>query len=370
MSIEEALLNEFYGTEESAETEDSDTMIKEAQAELVESVADEAGIDLNELTDDELDKFAEYVLTPEGAEEHLDPNLATADAMGRQMAHSFLDEQVKLASHEGSDMYYDDDNHHDAEWTLEDSLLEKAAEWDFIKEAKSKAYNPNDAADSRRGSSRSMGDRARAMGRGAQRMALSASGAKDFRRAKRIGQYLQGDTADAAAIKRQMDAFQGLSEADKSKMLKGYFKGDMNFGDLSKSKGLSDAQMGGLRYGKSKANLRGGAKATALAALAGGGGYLAMREKKSSYEYAPVEWIEDLDGVEFAKLAEFRAAEILAANGVDPETFEYIEPEHIKVANFPEPEEAMDEYEYDEIEGYNDLLDDAALDIIEDLGLL
>lgn len=367
MSIEEALLNEFYGTEESAQADDSDTMIKEAQAELVESVADEAGIDLNELTDDELDKFAEYVLTPEGAEEHLDPNLATADAMGRQMAHSFLDEQVKLASHEGSDMYYDD--YIDDEWTLEDSLLEKAAEWDFIKEAKSKAYNPNDVADARRGSKRTMGDRARAFGRGAKRMALSASGAKDFRRAKRIGQYLQGD-ADAATIKRQMDAFHSLSEADKSKMLKGYFKGDMNFGDLSKTKGLSDAQIGGLRYGKSKANLRGGAKATALAAAAGGAGYLALRgrEKKSSYD--PVEWIEDLDGLEFAKLAEFRAAEILAANGVDPETFEYIEPEHIKVANFPDPEDAIDEYEYEEIEGYNDLLDDAALDIIEDLGLL
>ena len=129
------------------------------------------------------------------------------------------------------------------------------------------------------------------------------------------------------------------------------------------------AQIEGMRRARKAAYMRGGAKATAVSAGLGGLGYLAMREKKSSYDPS-VEWIEELEGVEFAKLAEFRAAEILAANGVDPETFEEIHPEHIKVANFPEPEDAESWEAAEEIQNYNDILDEAALDILEDLGLV
>ena len=342
MSIDEALLNEFYESNEG----DSDEMIKEAQAELIESVADEAGVDLDSLTDDELDKFAEYVLTPEGASEHLDPNLATADAMGRQMAHSFIDEQEKLAHYEGDVMY-----------DYEDTLLEKAAEWEFFKEAKKKK-DP------------SFTDRMRGYGSRGLAGAKRLSGFDDISRARQIGKALGDYKGDMAATGRLgQGSMSGKAEAAmRRQLLKSDNKAIQKM--LGRKGGAVTAR--DLKTLQSGLYTRGGARAAALTAGAGGLGYLAMREKKSSYEaYDPsVAWIEDLEGVEFAKLAEYRAAEILAANGVDPETFEAIYPEHIKVANFPEPEDAEDWESAEDIQDYNDILDEAALDIIEDLGLL
>jgi hypothetical protein len=70
---------------------------------------------------------------------------------------------------------------------------------------------------------------------------------------------------------------------------------------------------------------------------------------------------------EFAKEAEYRAAEILAANGIHPETFEEIQPEEIKVASFPGVEHAADEHEAEALYEYNQMLDDAAIHIIDNL---
>jgi hypothetical protein len=96
MSMDEMLLNELYGSEQVQ----NDEQIKQAQVELVEAVAAEAGVDLNELDDDELAKFAHYVLTDEDEEgvEYADDmnKLAEADLMGRQMAHSYYDELAQL----------------------------------------------------------------------------------------------------------------------------------------------------------------------------------------------------------------------------------------------------------------------------------
>ena len=337
MSIEEALLNEFYQSDEV----ESDDMIKEAQAELIESVADEAGVDLNTLTDDELDKFAEYVLTPEGAEEHLDPNLATADAMGRQMAHSFIDEQEKLAHYTGDNMY-----------DYDDILLEKAAEWELIKEAKEEEK----FIDKKRSLREVGGSIRRGLARG--------TGYRDIRKGMSIGKVLGAGDFNAGQMKSQREAFEALKPKDQKRLMR-----DLLSGKASQKMTGSGATVEAMRRARKAAYMRGGAKATAVSAGLGGLGYLAMREKKSSYDPS-VEWIEDLDGHEFAKLAEFRAAEILAANGVDPDTFEATYPEHIKVANFPEPEDAESYEAAQEIEDYNALLDEAALDIIEDLGLL
>jgi hypothetical protein len=339
MSIDQALLEEFYGSEEQ-----SDDLVKEAQAELIEAVADEAGVDLNTLSDDELDKFAEYVLTPEDADEHLDPTLATADAMGRQMAHSFIDEQEKLAHYTGDSMY-----------DYQDTLLEKAAEWELIKEAKEEEKFID--------KKRSLRDIGGSIRRGLAR----GTGYKDIMKGRQLGGLLAAGDFNASQLKSQREAFEALKPRDQQRLMRDLLTSGKMQGSLG-GKNMA-AQIEGMRRARKAAYMRGGAKATAVTAGLGGLGYLAMREKKSSYDPS-VAWIEDLDGHEFAKLAEFRAAEILAANGVDPDTFEEIYPEHIKVANFPDPEDAHSWEAAQEIENYNDILDEAALDILEDLGLV
>jgi hypothetical protein len=103
--MDELLLNELYGNVESAD----DEQVKLAQAEFVEQAALEAGIDIDTLNDDELSKFAEYVLDNNGvSEEQQYSNLTQeqaleADEMGRIMAHSYADELNKIASYEGDE---------------------------------------------------------------------------------------------------------------------------------------------------------------------------------------------------------------------------------------------------------------------------
>lgn len=131
--MDEQLLAELYGIDpnEQADYEADDSLIKEAQAELVEAVADEAGIDLDEMDDDELEKFASYVLSAEGGEDadsYVDDDMyAQADEMGRVMAHAYADEQMKIAS------YMDDDFD---DFGYENALEKSAAAWDMMKVAK------------------------------------------------------------------------------------------------------------------------------------------------------------------------------------------------------------------------------------------
>jgi hypothetical protein len=355
MTMDQQLFEELYGTNN---PEGSDEQIKEAQAELIEAVADEAGINLNELDDGELDKFAEYCLTPEGAEQHLDPNLATADAMGRQMAHSYADEQIKIASQlQGDDMY-----------DYDDVLLEKAAEWEMFKEAASLRSNSPlvDKAieDSQRGGFKA------GVGKytGYSDLKKGLHMRKQYKRMLASDARTMSDGGLRDALEGDSKAYRNLSDKAK-KMMHRQIKVDAMGG----SKSLRNRGAGSVAAMKAQMNrnlLRGAGKAGAVAAGAGALGYGGYRmAKKSSYDPS-VAWIEDLEGVEFAKLAEFRAAEILAANGVDPDTFEECYPEHIKVANFPEPEDAVDYDSAAEIDDYNDVLDDAALDILEELGFL
>jgi hypothetical protein len=120
--MDEMLLNELYGDEFYGQ---DDEMTKLAQVELVEAVAAEAGIDLDELDDYELAKFAEYVLSEDDgdfedddygyyedddfyAEEDFHEKLAEADVMGRVMARSYVDELDSL-SYGDYDDFYDDE---------------------------------------------------------------------------------------------------------------------------------------------------------------------------------------------------------------------------------------------------------------------
>ena len=385
MSMDQQLIEELYGAD--ANNSSDEETIKEAQAELIEAVADEAGIDLNELDDGELDKFAEYVLSPEDSPELLDPNLATADAMGRQMAHSYADEQMKIAAYLEGDTMFDYD----------DVLLETAEDWELLKEAKK--------GDSISKMNRQPSDKNQGFGARAGQALYRGTGLRDLSRARELG-AIEQKVMKGMKRKERKALNKMIRKQDKR------FRKGRNVMDGSKIKGraarldarderllrrrqiLTGREIGGGNTYASKKQLkahfrgmpvaeqarllretrgakrglyiRGGGRLAATGAILGGGAYLA---KKSSYDPA-LAWIEDLDGFEFAKEAELRAAEILLANGVDPETFEATYPEHVKLASFPEPEDAIDYESAEEIEDYNDDLDDAALDILDELGFL
>jgi hypothetical protein len=183
---------------------------------------------------------------------------------------------------------------------------------------------------------------------------------------------------DKMYAKGDAKAFKALSKAEQRQLMaaamhkdfgKG-LRGGVGAGVVSKLHGQKDLALAteGFKRARRGLMIRGGLKAGATAAGLGALGYGGYNmSKKSSYDPV-VEMVEDLDGWEFAKEAELRAAEILLENGIDPETFEETYPEHVKLASFPEPGDALT-YEGDyELEEYNEMLDDAAYDILEELG--
>lgn len=136
------LLNELYGDEFYGQ---DDEMTKIAQVELVEAVAAEAGIDLDELDDYELAKFAEYVLSEdEGdfeyddygyyedddfyAEDDFHEKLAEADVMGRVMARSYVDELDSL-SYGDYDDFYDDEYMSDEQIKVASAMEDIESAW-------------------------------------------------------------------------------------------------------------------------------------------------------------------------------------------------------------------------------------------------
>lgn len=140
--MDEMLLNELYGDEFYGQ---DDEMTKIAQVELVEAVAAEAGIDLDELDDYELAKFAEYVLSEdEGdleddgygyyedddfyAEDDFHEKLAEADVMGRVMARSYVDELDSL-SYDDYDDFYDDEYMSDEQIKVASAMEDIESAW-------------------------------------------------------------------------------------------------------------------------------------------------------------------------------------------------------------------------------------------------
>lgn len=228
--MDELLLNELYGNVESAD----DEQVKLAQAEFVEHAALEAGIDIDTLNDDELSKFAEYVLDNNMSDEQQYSNLTQeqafeADEMGRLMAHSYADELNKIASYEGDDQMTEE------QYVVALALQDIANAWD---------------------------------------------------------EELDGE---------------------------GFIK-----------------------------------SASADIALE----FLEAGEPELAY-------IQMLDSEEFAKEAEYRASEILLAYGIDPVTLEDVEPEYVKLASFPDVEDADNYATAEVLAEYNGKLDTAAEYIIE-----
>lgn len=386
--MDDQLLNDLYGINPQDHADDS--MIKAAQAELVEAVADEAGVDLAEMDDVELDKFASYVLSDASDDVYTDPSLAEADQMGRVMAHAYADEQMKIAHQleeqyltQGDNIMYDD---------LEYALEKQAAAWDLVKEAAEfkdmDTYSRVQESKGRKGfdgfreggtTTGSRGDYLRSLiGRG--------TGFYDIKRGRSIGKEVSDRMGDLTKDQRK-----ALSKAYRDKSYKDFaknvtannrkafrravIKGDYATADaILKGLGGSAEQqaMYSLSQGKKIKRglyMRGAGKAGLVAGGLGLAGYGASRamSKKSSYDPV-VGMVENLEGWEFAKEAELRAAEILLENGIDPETFEETYPESVKLASFPEPGDAYTHEGDYELAEYNEMLDDAAYDILEDLG--
>jgi len=238
-----------------------------------------------------------------------------------------------------------------------DNSLENAAyEWEMIKEAKK----------DQKFTDRSLRD----IGGSIASRASKMTGYRDIKRGLEMTRsakdYMRGLTPEqikgldfSAASK----GFKDMSPAAQRELLQARIQG-----------GHSAGGMGGAyldRKAGRRLLMRGGGKAALTLGALSAAGYGAKRamSKKSSYD-PMVEAVEELEGWEFAKEAELRAAEILLANGVDPETFEETYPEHVKLASFPDPEDAHTYEGEGALEAYNEMLDEAALDIIEELGLI
>jgi hypothetical protein len=385
--MDDQLLNDLYGINPQDHADDS--MIKAAQAELVEAVADEAGVDLAEMDDVELDKFASYVLSDASDDVYTDPSLAEADQMGRVMAHAYADEQMKIAHQleeqyltQGDNTMYDD---------LGYALEKQAHAWDLVKEAKEKTnfggYGANQEfkdlsyADRRRIAGRRFGKDTEGKRKSLADMDVRkrdylrslvgrGTGFYDIQSARNMGKQLRdarstlkGDDLkafDKLYSKGDSKAYKALSKAEQREMMQLVTdKAGMGVGTLR------GAELEAFKRAKRGLMMRGAGKAGLIAAGLGGAGY--AMSKKSSYDPV-VEMVEDLEGWEFAKEAELRAAEILLENGIDPETFEHTYPESVKLASFPEPGDAYTHEGDYELAEYNEMLDDAAYDILEDLG--
>ena len=212
--MDDQLLQELYGVGGEEYYSQDDDLIKEAQAELIEAVADEAGIDLNEMDDDELEKFASYVLSPDEAyadeayadeayadEAYADEAYAEADQMGRVMAHAYADEQMKIASAMELDHIY------------EASLEKVAHNWDMMKiaaEADKTALKDRTLG--------SIGEDIKGLGAKAVAGAGRMSGYRDIKRglelrgeAKRYLQSLTPAQREALDLKAVSREFKGLS---------------------------------------------------------------------------------------------------------------------------------------------------------------
>lgn len=385
--MDDQLLNDLYGIE--PQDQQDDDMIKAAQAELVEAVADEAGIDLAEMDDAELDKFASYVLSDASDDVYTDPSLAEADQMGRVMAHAYADEQMKIAHQlqqdyltEGDDMYDD----------LEYALEKQAAAWDLIKEASPKEFKDMKRFERIRESKNRKGlegFREGSMTGGSRGEYLRSllgrgTGFYDIQTARSIGKGLkdQRSMLTGEKIKAQdklmrskayKDAIKGLTGAQRKAVRQAIIRGE-GVGAALQATGMKGPELRAYRRQASQGvqrglYMRGAGKAGLVAGGLGLAGYGASRAMSKQSSYDPViEMVEDLDGWEFAKEAELRAAEILLENGIDPETFEETYPESVKLASFPEPGEAYTYEGDEELIDYNEMLDDAAYDILEDLG--
>jgi hypothetical protein len=402
MSMDEMLLNELYGSEQVQQ----DEQVKQAQVELVEAVAAEAGVDLNELDDEELAKFAHYVLSDEDEiEDDTDLDkiamLQDADLMGRQMALSYMDQ----LQNGGDQMYYDDD---DVQVKIASAMDDVAEAFYFEKLAEEDNSGRNAAIGAGIGAAALGGGAYAAKGYGQRALARldDAATAYGNQRKQLFDKALNQGTDGKLSINRRI----AMAERELAKMDAAggrYSQAKSNVGAkrtrmqalLQKAQGQKATAIQNLEsdpdhlkkvqqmaadrkaeLGSYRQKLRGlsGGQMAALglggAALGGGAAYLLSKRKNqeksaalADYGYEALAIANLYEPEDFAKEAEYRAAEILLANGVDPETFEDVYPEHVKIASFPGVEDAADYEEALALTEYNDMLDEAALHIIDSL---
>ena len=107
----DAWLSQVYGT-----GDNGGDLEKTAQHMMLSKLAEAEGIDLSDLSDEDLDALAQQVAgegegagegtveeggEEEGGEEELQAKFAEADFLGRVMAHSYTNELQKIAAEEG-----------------------------------------------------------------------------------------------------------------------------------------------------------------------------------------------------------------------------------------------------------------------------
>lgn len=388
MSMDEMLLNELYGSEETRQDEE----IKQAQVELVEAVAAEAGVDLNELDDEELAKFAHYVLSDEDevayADETQQDKLAEADMIGRQMAHSYMDELAELNG--------DNDMYDDPQIKIASAMDDVAEAW-FMQKVAEEAGKTNDAKESLKDRMKRYGSKAgrftgvletdgeKMLGMRGARLAGTAAAAGGLGygayRLHKKRQEKRASVSDMLAYELEKIAEESAGSEDGP----GFFRRGYNaaMGHDEAGKGGNLKKLVGLEeIAPDQGMLRRIGRGAGALGLAGGAGYGLYRggkalmnrggsEKKASLfldaGYEALALAELVEPEEFAKEAEFRAAEILLANGIDPTDFSQCRPENVKIASFPGVEYASDDYEAAALEEYNEMLDAAAMHIIDSL---
>ena len=385
--MDEMLLNELYGSEEARQDEE----VKLAQAELVEAVAAEAGVDLNELDDEELEKFAHYVLSDE---DELNDNqltddsaimkIAEAEVMGRTMARAYADEMQQI-SNGGNEMN-----------KVASAMQDVAEAWQMQKWAAEEGAKET-AGEAAEKEKEKMGDRAKRYLKnvgdftGFNEVEGRSLTNRNLRRGGTVaaGLGVLGGGYHLATRKKKNQKktasyadwmFEKLAEPEG-----GDSKDKEAFGDMLKRRGRELGEFTGvLGLGegvedtrKVGRKTRAGLTSTALVGAGLGARHLMKKRKKNSQEkraslmlangYEALAYAELHSPEEFAKEAELRAAEALAANGIHPETFEEIEPQEIKLASFPGVQHAADEHEAIALAEYNEMLDTAAEHIIESL---
>lgn len=368
MSMDEMLLQELYG----AQQHDAQEQTKQAQIQLVEAVAAEAGVDLNELSDDELAKFAHYVLSDEDEDEDEDEYEDDDEKLAMSA------EQAEIAALLGGS----------ASGALSSVMGARKAD-KMYREA---GMDPRSvkgrqgmlraaAGGTLKGAIGTMGGAA--LGGAAQNYENPAANFGGAAAGGAIGSIMANQRHKRVAKRRiresmaektsgyEADVETKLAEADLvgRQMARSYVdelsqitnaQGDTSMNDVQIKVASAMSHVAAAwqaeMFGEGNIGaLRGQLGAQEKTATLANAGYIGLAKVAS---YSPEQ---------FAAEAELRAAEILAAYGVHPETLDDIEPASVKLSSFPGVDEAANREEAGMLDEYNQMLDTAALHIIENL---
>lgn len=439
----------------------SNDQIKLAQAELIQQVAEQNGIDVSSMSDHELAKFAGYVLSQ--VEEPVEnEKLAEAEAMGRHMARAYVDEQMKIAQVQQA---------YTVQEKVAGAMTDAAEYWAMkIAEPDKNKFVPvgsppttfgqkvknlvgiTDIQEARKGL-RAGKDTAALLNESRAHMpigplpefhelhgmeSLNREGmrADKMRFAKGVGKAgltaaalgglgygayrLAGGGEKQAAYDLVKEAAEDLKSgdptrmqqaaaklkaaggwvADKAKNYSGYDDirsglagraeakdqlARLAAGEAVHAPGIGPVSQAGAEGYLAKSTwgrgaeegflhtpsvARGALKALGTAGALGAAGYGAYRLAGGGEKKASIAFLDSITPADFAKLAEARAAEIMAYNGINPETLEACEPTAIKIASVPTEHEVSDWDEKIAANAFNEELNAAALHILSNLGLV